>query len=133
MNAEGTAKRLQNGYREAARGLKTLVSEKNIQSDELEAARTRNEHLKLQLIEMAERAASQEKVLAHLRSELEATRTVRLVTMDNEYPTTVAEPRMLQRCPNLNQPPTCQLACPSSQKQTRAWPRQELPSRQARS
>ena len=97
MNAEGTAKKLQSGYREAASALKAISSEKSIQSDELEAAQTRNEHLKLQLTEMAEKAAVQEKTIAHLQSELQTARTVRLVPPENYYPTTPQRPKHRNR------------------------------------
>ena len=79
MNAEGTVKRLQAAYCEKARALKSASSEKSVQGDELEAAQTRNEHLKLQLVEMAERAAAQEKITADLQAELNNARTIRMV------------------------------------------------------
>ena len=41
-----------------------------MQADELEAAQTRNEHLKLQLTDMAERGAEQERLISSLRTEL---------------------------------------------------------------
>ena len=56
------------------RALKKVTSEKLVQADELEAAQTRNEHLKLQLTDMAERAVEQEKALLSLQQELEAER-----------------------------------------------------------
>ncbi|KIV84948.1 hypothetical protein PV11_00693 [Exophiala sideris] len=61
QNAEGTLRRFQQAYMEQQKSLRTTTSAKNVQTDELEAAQTRNETLKLQLEEMAERAAEQEK------------------------------------------------------------------------
>jgi len=89
MNAEGTLYRLQDAYRDNLRGLKAARSEKNIQADELEAAQTCNEHLKLQLAEMAEMATEQEKTIAALREELAIERkrierqSIRMVTSDS--------------------------------------------------
>ncbi|KAJ9612572.1 hypothetical protein H2200_004169 [Cladophialophora chaetospira] len=70
QNAEGTIRRFQLAYREQRQSLRTVTSTKNVQADELEAAETRNEHLKLQLQEMAERAAEQEKLIAGMRVQL---------------------------------------------------------------
>lgn len=87
MNAEGTVRRLQNAYRENLHSIQRMTSEKNIQADELDATRMRNEHLKLQLTEMAERAVDQEKTIEALRTELEGLRTVRMVaTEPAQYP-----------------------------------------------
>lgn len=72
QNAEGTIRRFQHAYTEQHLSLKQITSAKNVQSDELEAAQTRNEHLKMQLQEMAERATEQERMIAHLRAELAA-------------------------------------------------------------
>ncbi|KAH0846694.1 hypothetical protein AYO21_08092 [Fonsecaea monophora] len=72
LNAEGTIRRLQQAYREQRQSLRSVTSTKNVQADELEAAQTRNEHLKLQLHEMAERAAEQENLIADLRAQLSA-------------------------------------------------------------
>jgi hypothetical protein len=98
MNAEGTLYRLQDAYRDNLRELKAVRSEKNIQADELEAAQTRNEHLKLQLTEMAKMATEQEKTITALREELAIERkrierqNIRMVTSDsyisNEGPIT---------------------------------------------
>ena len=88
MNAEGTFKRLQAAYCEKARALKSTTSENSVQGDELEAAQTRNEHLKLQLVEMAERAAAQEKETADLKAELNNMRTIRMVQPSNDFNTT---------------------------------------------
>ncbi|KAK6383592.1 hypothetical protein LTS17_002884 [Exophiala oligosperma] len=72
QNAEGTIRRFQHAYTEQQLSLRQTTSTKNVQSDELEAAQTRNEHLKMQLQEMAERATEQERMIAQLRSELAA-------------------------------------------------------------
>ena len=74
VNAEGTLSRFQKAYQESLRALRAVTSEKLAQADELEAAQTRNEHLKLQLADMAERAAEQEKALQALQQELDAER-----------------------------------------------------------
>jgi hypothetical protein len=74
VNAEGILSRFQKAYQENLRVLRAVTSEKLVQADELEAAQTRNEHLKLQLTEMAERAAEQEKALQTLEQELESER-----------------------------------------------------------
>jgi hypothetical protein len=74
VNAEGTLARFQTAYQENLRALSAVMAEKLVQADELEAAQTRNEHLKLQLTEMAERAVEQEKAIQSLQQELEAER-----------------------------------------------------------
>ena len=73
-NARGTLQTFQNAYSEKLQVLKEVISEKNVQADELEAAQTRNEALKMQLSEMAERANKQEKSIEALRNELAAER-----------------------------------------------------------
>ena len=72
LNAEGTIKRFQHAHKEQQHSLRSATSTKNIQADELEAAETRNEHLKLQLQDMAERAAEQEKMITQMRYDLAA-------------------------------------------------------------
>ena len=72
INAERTIRRFQTAYRENLRAFNTLCLEKQSQAEDLEEARTRSEHLKLQLAEMAERAVEQETALEALRKELEA-------------------------------------------------------------
>ena len=74
VNAEGTLARFQKAYQENLRALRAVTSDKLVQADELEAAQTRNEHLKLQLTDMAERAVEQEKALQSLQQGLEAER-----------------------------------------------------------
>ncbi|KAL2404030.1 hypothetical protein ABEF95_002342 [Exophiala dermatitidis] len=70
LNAEGTLRRFQQAYVEQLKALKSAISSKNVQADELEAAQTRNEHLKLQLQDMAERATEQERQIAELKTQL---------------------------------------------------------------
>ena len=87
QNAEGALRLFQNAYKDNQIALRKTTSEKNIQSDEMEASDTRNEHLKMQLLEMAERAAEQEKLIASLQAEVEqrkvnetALRSIRVIT-----------------------------------------------------
>ncbi|KIX10512.1 uncharacterized protein Z518_01595 [Rhinocladiella mackenziei CBS 650.93] len=74
LNAEGTLCRFQQAYRDQRKSLRNVTSTKNVQADELEAAQTRNEHLKLQLEEMAERVAEREKTITDLRLQLKTQR-----------------------------------------------------------
>lgn len=74
-NAETAIRTLHTAYSDSAMQLKRSTSERNIQSDELEAAGTRTEHLKAQLLEIASRAADQDKLIQTLRAELELTKT----------------------------------------------------------
>lgn len=96
LNAEGTLRRFQQAYIEQAKSLRTAISTKNVQADELEAAQTRNEHLKLQLQDMAERAAEQEKAIAELKAQLATQRSsletrhsqqrsIRMVDQEREF------------------------------------------------
>lgn len=86
QNAESALRLLQNAYKAQSITLKKAMSEKNIQADELEASVTRNEHLKAQLLEMADRSAEQEKLISTLTSENEqlkanedALRSIRII------------------------------------------------------
>ncbi|RMZ91431.1 hypothetical protein DV736_g1322, partial [Chaetothyriales sp. CBS 134916] len=74
LHAEGTLQRFQTAHIEQQKMLKSVTAAKTAQADDLEAAETRNEHLKLQLAEMAERAAEQERWMAALKAELDAVR-----------------------------------------------------------
>jgi hypothetical protein len=76
MNAEGTIRRMQAAVREQRQSLRTITSTKNVQADELEAAETRNEHLKMQLEEMAARALEQEQMITEMRAQLAGRGTV---------------------------------------------------------
>jgi uncharacterized coiled-coil protein SlyX len=92
LNADGTIRRYQQAYRDQRQSLRSTTSTKNVQADELEAAETRNEHLKLQLQDMAERAAEQERLIAELRADLAAQRSsleshqqsIRMVPQDTD-------------------------------------------------
>ncbi|KKY16566.1 hypothetical protein UCRPC4_g05903 [Phaeomoniella chlamydospora] len=70
MNAEGALQKFQTAYTQALRTLRDVTSERNVHADELEAAQTRNEHLKLQLTDMAEKAIEQEKAMKAMAEEL---------------------------------------------------------------
>ena len=78
MNAEGTIRKFQTALNQSLQSLHEIRSERNVQRDELEASQTRSEHLKLQLEEMAEKAAQQEKAMRDLTEELAAERRIRL-------------------------------------------------------
>lgn len=87
QNAEGLLRIFQAAYSEQAAMIRKITSEKNIQADELEASTTRNEHLKAQLLEMAERNSQHEKLIASLQAENEkltanesALRSIRVIT-----------------------------------------------------
>ena len=70
LNAEGLLRRFQSSHIDQQTTLRSLTTTKQSQADDLEACQTRNEHLKLQLVEMAERGAEQERLIAALRTEL---------------------------------------------------------------
>jgi hypothetical protein len=82
LNAEGTLRRFRDAHVEQQKNLRSLVATKTSQADDLEACQTRNEHLKLQLVEMAEKAAEQERLITALRSELAVSRNRRNRTSD---------------------------------------------------
>lgn len=69
LNADGTIRRFQQAYIDQQTSLKAVTSARNVLADDLEAAQTRNEHLKMQLKDMAERAAEQEKTVEDLRAQ----------------------------------------------------------------
>ena len=70
MNAEGTIQKFQTAYAQARRSLREITSERNVQKDELEAAQTANEALKMQLTDMAEKATAHEDAVRRLMAEL---------------------------------------------------------------
>lgn len=82
LNAEGSLRRFQTAHIDQHKTLKHLTSSKIALSDELEAASTRNEHLKFQLEDMAEKAAAQERLITELRAQLAAHRAP-LQTVDS--------------------------------------------------
>ena len=73
QNAEGTIRRYQQAYKDQRQSLRTAISTRNVQADELEAAEMRNEQLKLQLQEMADRAADRAAEQAKMITEMRAT------------------------------------------------------------
>ncbi|MCJ1314373.1 hypothetical protein MMC25_008055 [Agyrium rufum] len=95
QNAEGILSRLQTAYRQRTLILQETLAEKEAQADELDEASTRAKHLKIQLDQVSERAATQESELVTLRRELEKEkiarkeaekRTVRMVLQDDALP-----------------------------------------------
>jgi len=70
LNAEGTLRKFQFAHQEQQKQIRSLKSTNTAQTDDLEASQIRSEHLKLQLVEMAERAAEQERLITSLRNEL---------------------------------------------------------------
>lgn len=72
LNAEGTLRKFQYAHQEQQKQIRSLNASKVAQTDDLEASQFRSEHLKLQLVEMAERAAEQERLINSLRDELAA-------------------------------------------------------------
>lgn len=72
LNAEGTLRKFQTAHLEQQKQIRSLRSKNTSQADDLEASQVRSEHLKLQLVEMAERAAEQERLIVSLRNELAA-------------------------------------------------------------
>jgi chromosome segregation ATPase len=74
-NAEHTISRLQSAYKKSLQSAREVTSEKNVLNDELEAAQTRSEHLKLQVANMAADAAKQESAMQLMAEELVALRS----------------------------------------------------------
>ncbi|MCJ1289929.1 hypothetical protein MMC34_001462 [Xylographa carneopallida] len=94
QNAEGLLSRMQAAYKQRAISLQLITTEKEAQSEELEEARTRTTHLKLQLDDMTAKMAEQDTVMMNLVDELaeqkqwrndqEAKKSIRLVgAIDN--------------------------------------------------
>lgn len=73
-NAESIICRFQSAYRKSLQSVREVTSEKNVLRDELEAAQTRSEHLKLQLANMAAEAAKQESAMQSMTEEVVALR-----------------------------------------------------------
>jgi hypothetical protein len=69
-NAQNTILPLQTAYQKSLQSVREVRSEKNVLTDELEAAQTRSEHLKLQLANMAAIAANQESAMQSMAEEL---------------------------------------------------------------
>lgn len=72
LNAEGTLRKFQNAHIEQQKQVRSLTARTTSQADDLEASQIRSEHLKMQLEEMAERGAEQERLILALRNELDA-------------------------------------------------------------
>ncbi|KAI9818417.1 MAG: hypothetical protein M1827_000476 [Pycnora praestabilis] len=70
VNAEGLLLRLQTAYKVRTKTLEEMTAEKSAQQEELEEAETRSRHLKIQLDDMAEKFANQEKAMMDLVDEL---------------------------------------------------------------
>lgn len=86
LSAEALLRRFQASYAENLGALRQITSEKHIQNDDFDAAQTRNEHLKLQLLEMAEKASEQERIIASLKTQLaEPQPSVRMITENDQY------------------------------------------------
>lgn len=73
-NAEHTISRLQTAYKKSLQSAREVTSEKNVLNDELEAAQTRSEHLKLQVANMATDAAKKKSAMQSMADELIALR-----------------------------------------------------------
>lgn len=104
QNAEGALRLFQTAHKDDVATLRRVTSEKNVQADELEASNTRNEHLKMQLLEMAERAAEQEKLITSLQAEIEqrkanetALRSIRVITDHTSTDRPVTPDQLTQR------------------------------------
>lgn len=72
--AEAAIYRFQVAYQKSLQLAREVTSERNVVIDELEAAQTRNEHLKLQLANMAAQSATQESATLSMAEELAAAR-----------------------------------------------------------
>lgn len=85
LNAESLIKRLQTGYKEKVDLLRTSRAEREAQNEEVEEAETRARHLKIQLDEMAAKAAERDHSMQVLADELAAERLARqeLLAMRN--------------------------------------------------
>jgi hypothetical protein len=73
-NAEHTIRQLQTAYQNSLRSFQEVTSEKNVLTDELEAAQTQSEHLKMQLANMAAQSVQQESAMQLMAGELAAVR-----------------------------------------------------------
>lgn len=107
QNAENALRILQAAHTEQVAALRKATSERNIQADELEASVTRNEHLKAQLLELAERSAQQDKLISSLQTENEqlkanetALRSIRVIT-DYTSPNS-QEPKLQNRSSRIS-------------------------------
>lgn len=76
-NAESLFLRMQTAYKLRTVALSEALEEKTAQEEELDEAETRAEHLKLQLEDMASKAAEKDAMIEALKSELEQERNLR--------------------------------------------------------
>ena len=76
-NAESILTRMQVAYKERALSLRDLQAEKEAQDEEIEESNTRADHLKMQLADMAEKFAEQEKTMTEMVEELAHERQLR--------------------------------------------------------
>ena len=76
-NAQTTIAKLQTGYRQKCGEVETVRAESSAQNDEAEEAETRARHLKLQLDDMAARAAEQDQAMKALADQLAQERLIR--------------------------------------------------------
>ncbi|KAJ9196036.1 hypothetical protein DTO166G4_6262 [Paecilomyces variotii] len=76
-NAEDVLRRLQATYKERTFALHQVLAQKMEQEEELEEARTRVQHTKIQLDDMAERVLEKDKALKTVTEELEQEREAR--------------------------------------------------------
>lgn len=96
QHAEGLLSKLQTAYKERSTTLREVEAEKEAQAEELEEARTRAKHLKMQLDDMSTKTAEQDAAMMSLvdelaeqkrwRQDLEARGTIRMVGADNGTP-----------------------------------------------
>lgn len=77
QNAEGLLTKLQNAYKERTTTLKETLAEKEAQTEELEEARTKAQHLKLQLDDMTTKMAEQDVAMMNLVDELAKEKNLR--------------------------------------------------------
>ena len=77
QNAEGLLTKLQNAYKERTATLKETLAEKEAQTEELEEARTRAQHLKIQLDDMTTKMAEQDVAMMNLVDELAKEKNLR--------------------------------------------------------
>jgi len=94
QHAEGLLSKLQTAYKERSTTLREVEAEKEAQAEELEEARMKAKHLKMQLDDMATKMAEQDAAMMGLvdemaeqkkwRQDLEARGTIRLVQAEDE-------------------------------------------------
>ncbi|KAL8939745.1 MAG: hypothetical protein Q9216_003189 [Gyalolechia sp. 2 TL-2023] len=70
QNAEGLLLKLQTAYKERSEALHDVLAEKEAQAEELEGAKTRTRHLKIQLDDMTAKLAEQDKAMMDLVDQL---------------------------------------------------------------